>query len=778
MRILRRYILGEVTSHAVIGTAIFTFIIFTKELGQILELVVRNSAPLPSALELFLLIIPGALTITLPAGVLIGVLLGLSRLAADSEITAMKACGIGLSKFLRTLAIFFFAAWLIALANSAYLAPRSQQALSGLQSRLKGSQVSFEIQPRVFYEGFPKLVLYVHDVKSAQGAAIWKGVFIADISNPSSPRVTLAERGILVAEGQNTLHLHLINGSSQEADANAPDKYQISTFEETDMPITLPEGGAAAKDQPPASLSEVPTWQLPQMARSKKNPATARWYWIEFHRRFALPTACLVLGLVGFPLGLSAKKGGKSTGFVLTIILVFAYYFVSLLGVSLARQGKIPPGLGVWLADIACLGLGIFLIWRSEKRPFEIATVKGWWTSLKARFQRGTLLLPTTPPENAFERAVTRPRVFSAGFPMILDDYVLRDFLMNLALVIGTLVVLSLIFTVFELLGDILRNQVSIYIVAAYLLNVTPYFLYNIAQYGVLLAVLITLGLMQRSNEVTAMKATGISIYRIIVPVLVAAMLVSGALFLSDQLYLPHTNKQQDALLNKIKGRPPQTYLNPYRKWIFGQHSTIYYYQVFDSDRNEFGDLSVFQFDPASFHLVSRIYANRADWDERLHRWVCAQGWERSFQGAAIRDYRTFDVSTFNEVSEPPEYFKKEVRQSLEMNYEQLRRYIHDLQQSGFEVVRLRVQLQKKIAFPVVTFVMGVLAVPFALSAGKRGAMAGVATAIGIAVFYSVVSSLFEAMGNISQLPPVLAAWAPDVIFALVGGYLILKVPT
>ena len=776
MRILTRYILGEVSSHALIGTGIFTFVIFTKELGQILELVVRNSAPLPSAIELFLLIIPGALTITLPAGVLIGVLLGLSRLAADSEITAMKASGVGVWRFLRILSIFFVAAWALALANSVYLAPRSTQALSDLQGKLKGSQVSFEIQPRVFYEGFPKLVLYVHDVKNAPGAAIWKGVFIADISNPSAPRVTLAERGILVSEGENRLHLHLTNGSSHETDATAPDKYQISTFDETDLPISLPQ--PAAKDQPPAAIAQVPTWHLPALAKTSRTEAQSRWYWIEFHRRFALPTACFVLGLVGFPLGLSAKKGGKSTGFVLTIILVFAYYFVSLLGVSLARQGKVSPGFGVWLADLACLALGVFLLWRSERRPFEIALVKGSWASFKSRFQRGTLLVPSGPAENVFERAATRKRVFRASFPMILDDYLMRDFTFNLALVVGALLALSLIFTVFELLGDILKNQVSPYIVAEYLLNVTPYFLYNVAQYGVLLAVLITLGLMQRSNEVTALKATGISVYRVIVPVLLIAVMLAVGLFLSDQFYLPHTNKRQDALLNRIKGRPAQTYLNPYRKWIFGQHSTIYYYQVFDSDRNQFGDLSVFQFDPRTFQLVNRISTDRARWDERLHRWVCTSGWERSFQGAAIRDYRPFEVSTFNAVSEPPEYFKKEVKQSLEMNYEQLRRYIHDLQQGGFEVVKLRVQLQKKIAFPVITFVMGVLAIPFALSAGKRGAMAGVATAIGIAIVYSVVSGLFEAMGNISQLPPVLAAWSPDVIFALVGGYLILKVPT
>jgi LPS export ABC transporter permease LptF/LPS export ABC transporter permease LptG len=776
MRILTRYILREVTSHALIGTAIFTFIIYTKELGQILELVVRNSAPLPSAIELFILIIPEALTITLPAGVLIGILIGLSRLAADSEITAMKASGIGVWHFLRVLSIFFFSAWLLALGNSLYLAPRSQEALAHLQGQLKGSQVSFQIQPRVFYEGFPKMVLYVHDVKAAEGAAIWKGVFLADISNPAAPRITQAEKGILVSEGRNTLHLHLVNGSAHDLDPAKPDQYQISTFQETDLPISLPE--ASAKDQQPASLSRVSTLQLPQQARSKQNPAVARWYWIEFHRRFALPTACIVLALVGFPLGLSAKKGGKSAGFVLTIILVFAYYFVSLFGLSLARQGKVSPGLGVWLADIVFLALGAFLLWRSERRPFEIAALKTSWASLKAKIQGGTLLLPSTPTENAFERAVSRKRVFSASFPMLLDDYVMRDFVVHFGMIIGSLVVLSLIFTVFELLGDILRNQISPWIVGEYLLNVTPYFLYNTAQYGVLLAVLITLGLMERSNEMTALKATGISIYRVIVPVLLAGSLVAAALFLSDQFYLPHANKRQDALLNKIKGRPAQTYLNPSRKWIFGQHGTIYYYQFFDSDRNQFGDLSVFQFNPTTFQLVNRIYADRAHWEEKLNRWVCEQGWQRSFQNAAIEDYKKFDVSTFNLVSEPPPYFKKEVKQSLEMNYEQLSRYIHDLQQSGFEVVRLKVQLHKKLAFPVITFVMGILAIPFALSAGKRGAVAGVATAIGVAVVYSLVSGLFEAMGNISQLPPVLAAWAPDVIFAFVGGYLILKVPT
>ncbi|MGC2245114.1 MAG: LptF/LptG family permease, partial [Terriglobales bacterium] len=184
MRILTRYILGEVVSHALIGAAVFTFILFTRDLGRILELVVRNSAPLPSLAEIFFYTVPVALTYTIPMGVLVGILIGLSRLSADSEITAMRASGLSVWSFLRICSIFVIVAWLLALANSVYIAPRSLASLDELQSRLRSSQASFEVQPRVFYEGFPKTVLYVEDVKAMPGGARWKGVFLADLSDP------------------------------------------------------------------------------------------------------------------------------------------------------------------------------------------------------------------------------------------------------------------------------------------------------------------------------------------------------------------------------------------------------------------------------------------------------------------------------------------------------------------------------------------------------------------------------------------------------------------
>jgi LPS export ABC transporter permease LptF/LPS export ABC transporter permease LptG len=789
VRIFTRYILSEVLSHAAIGISLFTFVLFMRLLDRILELVVRNSAPLPSVAEIFFLTLPAAFTYTLPMGVLVGILIGLSRLAADSEITAMRACGIGSGRFLRIISIFTFVAWVLAVVNSVWIAPASAAALDRLQDKLKTSQASFEVQPRVFYEDFKNLVLYVQDVHGSSGAAVWKGVFLADISDPSDPKITIAQSGIVTNQGQDRIQMHLVNGSQQETPPRDPEQYSISTFAETDLPVAVPPGNSQQPELVP--VAAMTTAQLLWRAdHPEKTPpprpgvppddplVKSRWYRVEFHRRLALPTSCLVLALVGIPLGLSSKKGGKSTGFVLTILLVFIYYLISLMGISFGRGGKLPPGLGVWMSDIVFLVAGLVLLWRVDQQPIDIGSLRGWWGRLKERFQAGAQRSPRLSARGAFERTSSRRRIFRARFPLILDDMVLRDFALYLTLILMTFLMLTLVFTFFELLSDIVRNKIPLTVVADYLVNVTPSMIYMMMPLSVLLAVLITFGLMQKSSELTAIKASGISIYRMVVPVILISVVLAAGLFAFDQLYIPYANKRQETLRNTIKGKPAQTYLRPDRKWIFGEHDDMFYYEFYDPDQNRFANISLFFFEPKTFQLKGRAFAARAHWSETLGKWVFEQGWSRSFHGAAIEDYSRFDVRTFPGVSERPTYFKKEVKQSSEMNSEELRRYIRDLQQSGFDVVRLKVQLQKKFAFPLITLIMAFLAVPFAMSQGRRGALTGVAVAIGVAVSYFILSGLFEAMGNANQLPAALAAWAPDMIFALAGGYLLLKVPT
>jgi lipopolysaccharide export system permease protein len=788
-RILTRYILGEVLSHGAIGLALFTFVIFMRDLGRLLELIVRNSAPLPSVAEIFFLTLPAALTVTLPMAVLVGILIGLSRLAADSEVTAMRASGMGSIMFVRVVSIFAIALWALAMVNTLYVAPRSAAALARLQDKLKTSQASFEVEPRVFYEDFKNMVLYVEDVKPGSGSAVWKGVFLADVTVPSQPKITMAERGVVVPEGTQSLHMHLENGTQQETNPKDASQYQVSTFNETDIPIDLPEANdkPAPELVPVAELSTPELWQRAHAGGvsaghylgNSNNQVKARWYAVEFQRRLALPTACLVLALVGIPLGLSSRRGGKSMGFVLTIVLVFIYYVLSLVGVSMGRQGKLPPAVGVWMANAIFLIAGVMLLHRVDRAPIDLSWLTTGWESLRERLSLKSRSESAEGTGGAFEKSLARKRVFRAKFPLLLDDMILRDFLLYFVMVLTTFVMLALVFTFFELLGDIVKNRISLLMLGDYLLNLSPSIIYLMTPLSVLLAVLVTFGLMQRSNELTAMKATGISIYRVAFPVIVIAAVVSASLFLFDQLYIPHANKRQETLRNEIKGKPPQTYLRPDRKWIFGSNNTIYYYELFDPDQNRFGGISIFQFDPQTFALTARLYAQHAHWEEGLQKWVFERGWVRHFDGSAIEEYKSFEVTTNQMATEQPVYFKKEVRQSQEMDYEELLRYIRDLQQSGFDVVRFRVQLYKKLAYPLITLVMAILAIPFSVSGQRRGgALAGVATAIGIAILYWVSAGLFEAMGNANQLPALLAAWAPNLIFGFAAGYMVLRVPT
>lgn len=769
MRIFTRYILKEVLFHGLIGASVFTFVIFMRDVSRILELVVRNSAPIPSVAELFFLTLPAALTVTIPMGVLVGILIALSRMAADSEITAMRAAGVGVFRFVRVLAGFGIVAWLLALGNNVFIAPRSAEALAHLQKSLESSQASFEVQPRVFYEQAKNYVLYVQDAATGSGAAVWKNVFLADISTPGASKITIAERAV-VTGAKDSLLLHLVNGATHEVNIADPTQYTISTFDENDMTLNLPPPQTQVQEVIP--VQQLSTGELLRLSYHNSKKEAARWYWIEFNRRIALPSACLVLVLIGIPLGLSSKKGGRGAGFVLTIVLVFIYYFISVWGVTFARNGKLPPVIGVWMANIVFGLIGLLLLWRVDKMPIEIGLgqfLSSEWKQWTSRWFRA----------NGQDRVVAPSRTRSSKrFPRILDDYVVRYFLGYFALITASFMVLVLIFTFFELLSDIVRNRIPLVTVGEYLMNVTPAWLYLFTPLCVLLAMLVTFGLMQKSNEITAMKATGISIYRAVLPVLVICALLAGGLFLLEESYLPYANKRVETLRNTIKEKPAQTYLRPDRKWIFGEHDTIYYYEFFDAESEQFGSISAFEFDPKGFQITRRVYATRAHWEPGLQDWVFERGWQRSFRGSAIQNFETFKVNTFAELNEPPAYFRKEVRQSQEMNYDELSNYIHDLQQAGFDVVRLRVQLQKKLAYPLITLVMAVLAVPFALSAGRKGALTGVAVAVMIGVVYWVTAGLFEAMGNVNQLPPALAAWSPDVIFCLAGGYMVLKTPS
>jgi LPS export ABC transporter permease LptG/LPS export ABC transporter permease LptF len=780
VRILNRYISGEILSHALIGGVIFTFILFMKELPRILEMVVHNSSTLVSVVEVILFMMPNFFMITIPMAVLVGVLLGLSRLAADSEIIAMRASGLGIGYFVRVASIVAIAGTLLGLANSLYLAPRANQAILTMDKAL-AMQASYEIQPRVFDEDFHNFVLYVQDVRAGAGAANWRQVFMADTTDPTTPLVTTAATATVASDSGQELLMRLRNGARHETVAGQPEQYNISMFDFTDLPLAAGQQNEAHLGRMDTAIYALPMGELQEHT---SGPDGKR-FQIELHKRFAYPAACLVLMLVAVPLGVTSRRGGKSTAWVATLALVVVYYSLSLIGIALGRQDWISAFFAVWMANILFAAGGIFLLWQMASGGHVLNAISTW----ASRFQTP----PPAVPRKAIGISLTallsrfqsRPRRIKARnvFPRILDKYVVREFLVIFVLVLAGFVTLILVFTVFDLLKDILSHDIGWYTVSEYLINLTPSMLYQITPLAVLIAVLVTFGVLNRNSEIIAMKACGVSLYRLVIPIVSIAAILSVSLFLFDQYYLPQANRRQEALRNIIKGKPAQTVLRPEQNWIFGQPhpgepDRIFYYQFFDPERNEFANLSLFEFNPSTFALSRRIFAARAVWDPETGGWRFLNGWQRDIAGANVQEYRQFRQTTFPEIHEDPAYFKKESLQAQEMNFGQLDHYIGDLSQSGFDTMRLRVQLWQKIAYPLVAIVMAVLAIPFALSMGRRGSLTGIAVAIGVALAYFVVNGLFGALGDVNYLPAALAAWSSDLIFGLMGGYLLLRTPT
>jgi LPS export ABC transporter permease LptG/LPS export ABC transporter permease LptF len=770
MRILTRYILKEVFSHSLLGLLVFTFVIYFPSLNRLLELVVRRNMPPSSILLLFLLPLPSVLVMTIPIAILLGVLIGLSRMAADGEVIAAGAAGVNVGQFVRPVMLYAVLGCLVASAMSLTLAPASAWKLMTMENDLRSTQLPYEIKPRVFIEQFPKFLLYLRDV-TASGAR-WKGVFVANTSQPDNPEVTLAQTGYIAPNADGAGYtLHLDRGATQKIDSQHPHDYSVISFTDTDINIPM-EGATATIPR----LRPAPTQTFPQLTRYIRNPRYRHDGLVELNYRLALPFAALALAWVGLPLGMFTRKGGKAVGVMMAILIVFIYYVIMALGRELALQGRLNPELGLWGANAAFAVAGMIVLFRRRRIRAQSLWAPNAWQKLSPRFRfrriswlRKRKLLP--------QEVFLKRRRIGGRTLQILDLYIVGQWLFYGAITEIALTGIYIIFDFFQMLNDIVRNHASTGTVLSYYSYLVPQVIYLVLPLSVLVATLVSLSLLTKSSQIIAMKSAGISLYRVALPVALGAVAASGLMFVLNDRYLPALNQRQDALHNEIQGRPAQTYFRTGWPWICGRSNRIYNYRFFDSYHNVFADLSVFEFDP-TLHMTRRIYAQRAFWEPHLGEWILEDGWMRKLDGDRVAVYRPFSVAGFPSLTESPSYFKTEVRTSEQMSVLELRRYIEELRQSGFDVVRLTVQFYRKFSYPLVALVVVLIGIPFGFTVGRKGALSGIALSLGIAVAFWSVSSLFQAMGNLNQLPPSVAAWTPDVLFGMGGAYLLLRVRT
>jgi LPS export ABC transporter permease LptG/LPS export ABC transporter permease LptF len=762
MRIIDRYVIREVLLPFGIGLLVFTFILIIPFLIQYAEAFIAKGVSSTVVLRVMMTLLPQALALSIPAALLIGLLIAFGRLSADREFVAMQACGVSVARLLRPVGVIAVAAWAVTAYVMLEALPDANQAFREITFGVLAARAEGEVKPRVFFQDFPDLVLYVRDVPPTGG---WNDVFISDSRPGQTPAIYLARHGRVVLDPPTrTVTMALEDGTSHSVDPDGA--YHVFTFDRlvlsVDPETVFPRNGPQ-KGDPEMTIAELRARAavLEREGQSSHNQIMA------IHRKFAIPVACLVFGLIGLALGATNRRDGKLGSFVFGLGVIFAYYIPLNLGPALAKGHLMAPWLAVWLPNLILSAVGVWLFMRrSGSADQDLRLSLPHWLAVRRSRTAASV------------RAVRPTRRRLAFLPRlgILDRYVAGLYAQVFALCALGLLGLFYISTFIDRSDKVFKGTATWGMLGAYFWYLAPQYVYYVLPMSVLLAALVTIGVLTKNSELIVMKACGISLYRIAMPMLCAALLAGGTLFLLEQTTLGPSNQKGEAVRNLMNGGSPDALEVLSRRWVVAGNGDIYNYNYFDPRSNQLMGVSVFAFSDEMRSIVRRSFAEQASYTGG-DRWRAQRVWTREFTPAG--DTRAYTVTPLTDLSlESPSYFGTRRLEPQFMSYSQLREYIEQLQSSGFDVVAQRVALERKVSFPFVTLIMTLIAVPFAVSTGRRGAMYGVGVGIVLAISYWVAFSVSAALGAGGVLTPALAAWAPNVLFGAGALYLLLTVRT
>jgi len=782
LKTIDRYVIREILPPFVLTLLIFTFILELPPLMNELERLVAKGVPWQTVGHIILLLSPQALGLTIPMALLVGLLIGLGRMSTDREAMALLACGVSPYRMLRPILVLAGVAAAATMYVMVEAIPDSNQKYREILFDILTKKVESDIQPRVFYQEFPNWVLYPRD-EVEPGQAGWKDLLVANTTKPDAVELFMAKRGRVVLDrAKRSVELVLTDGTKYssggpgEANTLRFTAQQIIRLEPDSVfpPLDLPRG-----------LTEKTIAQLQQDIREKegRNESTHNEV-MAIHAKFSIPAACLVFAVIALALGLTVARDGTLGGFVLGIGVIFVYYIAMFLAESLAKGHRIPAEYARWVPNLLLGPFGVVaLIWRARNvegrlpfgRALRLPSLPSWARGRTEAGRAESQSASTAPlPTRRDVVVIVRIPRLHAPVPGLIDRYISRLYLRVAGVSFLALLGLFYISTFIDRSDKVFKGQATASMIGQLLVLLTPQFMYYVIPIAALLSVLVTFGLLTRSSELTVMKACGVSLYRAAVSVVILSLGFSAVLFTLEQRVMASANRRAEELDAKIRGRQPRTLNTLNRRWVFGSGNVIYHYGLFDPQRNEMYGLTIFQLRPDDWALASETFVRRAVF--RDNEWQGEQGWKQDF---------TTSPPTWKAIArsplpglESPKYFATEQPDAEFMTVTELRRYIAELSSSGFNTVPLEVELQRKLAFPFVTLVMTLLAIPFGVTVGRHGALYGIGLGIVIALSYWILISAFVAIGRAGLLPPVLAGWAPNILVIGLAGYLFLRART
>ena len=449
MRILDRYVFREIIPSFILGICVFTFVILLNEILRFAQRLVTQSASFSDTLGILLNLLPSVLCLTIPMGFLLGVLIALGRLAADSEIIAMRASGVSLYRLLTPILVAATLAW----GATSYLIinvlPDSNQRVRQLFFKVLTSHAGTEVRPRVFYDRlFPNLMFLVLDTPT--DTDYWENVILADLSEPQSPRVTFADQGRLLIDPEaRTVMFYLRDAELHQVSHRRPAEYQRQLSKEIFLPLPTETFFPPEDINVPRGARELSLAELRTSYRETELPV----YLTEIHKKFSIPFACFVFGVLGLALGIRNRRDGRSWGFVMSLAVIFIYYVLIDVGENMAIGERLSPFWGMWTPNIV-LGAGaIALLVRaareSQRGLFGIDTL---WPLLGSKLR--SLRNSSQHPRSRTVILLRIPRM-SLRFPNTLDRYITREFTRFFLLILAALMSGLLIYVI----ADAFKNN-------------------------------------------------------------------------------------------------------------------------------------------------------------------------------------------------------------------------------------------------------------------------------------------------------------------------------
>jgi LPS export ABC transporter permease LptG/LPS export ABC transporter permease LptF len=739
--------------------ALLTALLFVQQAGRFAELALYAQIPLSLLTELGAAFLPNVLILSLPTAVLAGIIVGYARMGSDSEIVAMRAAGVGTWTMLWPV----LAIGILVAAATTYIqlveAPRAARDLKRAAVEAALRKLESPVEPRTFNTEIPGYVIYVRDGDKATGA--WGRVFLYSQQPDGSTRVVTARSGRIDSSG-NVSELVLRDAVATKLPAateNQKHSYVVESLDQLRLSINTGRAELMSRLSENEIEPDEMDWQqlrnYSSLGTARQQAATQR----TLHRRLALSLSPIVFALLGGALGLRVRRGGKGIGVLLAIAILVVYYLISLLGEGLSRAGSVPVVVGAWAATVLMLGLSLVFLAR-PRLP-----------SISFRLKRPTGVDQNVPAQDAPAHTVGVARF---GFPSLLDVGLFRSLSSSFVLTFVALVAIFIVFTLFELWRFIAANRVGLGMVARYVLFLLPLITVEIFPGSMLVAALLTYALLARRNETIAWWASGQSVYRLMIPGLLFAVAAAAGIWLVQEYVMPYSNVRQDSLRAQIKGGEARAMTGTGRQWLASAESNRLYSYEFNEHTNTLEQPTIYEFDPEGVHSTIITSGSSGRWTS-TNRVAFSDAEVLRFQGMQIERQLAAQIDV---AIEPVTIFKPTIDKPSQLSASGLNNYLVAARRRGVEVSALAVALQRKYAAPFSVIVMAFIGIPLALSFGRRGTVVALCAAVGLSIAYWGVGGGLQQLGNLGLLPPAVAGWAPPIIFAAAGSYLLSRVRT